>query len=91
MLTNLKQLVSWLSYHGLHKEAQHLETVVEENPWLTNDPWDETWNEEAIKEFGENPISEEEYVEQNFSGTDKDLENIQDSENNRNGKLLKQL
>lgn len=73
MSTNLKKLFNWLIMHGLNKEAQQIDELEEENPWLTNNPWDEDWNEEAVKEFGSEPISEKEYVEQNFLGTEEDL------------------
>jgi serine/threonine protein kinase len=53
----LRVLVSWLKANGHNKAAQAIEEVTE---------YDEPWQEEAVKEFGDAPVSEDEYFKENF-------------------------
>jgi hypothetical protein len=60
ILNKIKSLSVWLKNNGYIKEAQELEEIdIEE--------WKEPWHEEAAKEFGADPITEEEYYSKEIS------------------------
>ena len=53
----LQHLNLWLQSHNLYKEADEVKELTE---------YEEPWYEEAVTEFGSEPITEEEYIDQNF-------------------------
>ncbi len=53
----LNNLIQFLYQNNLLKEAQQVENLQE---------YAEPWHEEAVNEFGSEPISEEDYFKQNF-------------------------
>lgn len=62
MILLLNKLSNWLQHHGFIKEAQ----AIKELPTSEPGEYAEPWHEEAVKEFGAEPISEDEYAEQQF-------------------------
>ncbi len=53
----LNKLSNWLIKNAQQQEAQQVQELTE---------YEEPWHEEAVQEFGSEPISEEEYADQNF-------------------------
>ena len=56
----LHKLSKWLQHYKLFKEAQQIENLIEQK----KSEYDEPWHEEAVNEFGSEPISEEDYAQQ---------------------------
>lgn len=56
----LHKLSQWLYSQQLFKEANEVDEI------LNQPNYEEDWHEEAVKEFGSEPISEEEYADQNI-------------------------
>lgn len=70
--TELINLSKFLKKLSLLEDSSHLEKLASELPEKKTEnvpllDYDEPWHEEIIKEYGEEPVSEEEYFENNFS------------------------
>lgn len=58
----LLKLADWLKKYNFIQEAQDVEDLSTEEP----KEYAESWHEEAVQEFGGAPISEDDYLEENF-------------------------
>lgn len=58
MIEKLQKLSMWLKNNNLFSYSQKVMEIKD---------WDEPWHEEAVKEFGDEPISEDEYLEKEIS------------------------
>ncbi len=85
LFKSLPKLSSWLIQQGFLKEAQAIKDLSEP------EQYEEDWHEEAVQEFGSEPISEEEYTKQNFDGGVPQLTSMKDDINSDDADVLKQI
>lgn len=65
MITSIKRLHQLLRLSGYHKVAQQVEELSKTiEPLKNSEEYSEPWHEEVVQEFGGEPISEDEYLDQ---------------------------
>lgn len=83
MFSKLSKLAFWLNQQGFPKEAQAIQDLSEPEEYA------ELWHEEATTEFGANPITEDEYAEENFGAGVDDLVSFEKEVNETDAEILK--